>query len=174
MEEPIINENEHPESVSATPPDDSAPSALETERDEYRDGWQRAKADLANFKRLETERIASAIGHGMRSLSEDLLLVLDSFGLALATIEKGSAGEQGMSMIRSQLLEILKRYGVEPIAAGELVGQDYDPALAEAIGTMPTPDHADGTVVSVAQEGYRMNGKVLRPARVYLASNAQQ
>lgn len=175
MDMPINPDEELPQGEAPELLDDEdASSPLEKERDEYRDGWQRAKADLVNYKRQETDRVNAAIGHGLRSMAEDLLLILDSFGLALSALEPGSPGEQGTRMIRSQLLETLRRYGVEQIPPADLIGKEFDPAVAEAIGTMPSPGQEDGTVAAVAQDGYRMNGRTLRPARVRLASNEKQ
>lgn len=151
---------------------EAAPSETERERDEYKEGWMRAKADLINHKRLEQERVSSALRMGMQGMVSDILLVLDSFSLAIATLAGDAAGEQGMRMIRSQLLEVLKRYGVEPIPQEELAGKDFDPVTSEAIGTQPS-DLPEGSVVSVVQEGYRMNGTVLRPARVYVSAPTQ-
>lgn len=172
MQEPTTNpENEVPEEITEAAPE---LSPAEQERDEYKDGWMRAKADLINFKRQEGERVTRAVSAGISGIIEELLLVLDSFTLARQTLEAGSPAEQGMMMIRSQLVETLKRYGLELIQSSELVDQNFDPSIAEAIGTMPMEGKAEGTVVSVAQDGYRLNGKVLRPARVYLAGNAPQ
>ena len=148
-------------------------SEAERERDEYKDGWMRAKADFQNYKRTEADRIASAIAHGMGGIIEDLLRVTDSFELARMTLESGSAAEQGINMIRSQFLDVLKRYGVEPIPQADLVGKEFDPMASEAIGTMEKEGVAEGSVVAVAQDGYRVNGKVFRPARVYVAGARQ-
>lgn len=173
MKTPPINpEDELP---AAEPLQELEPGTLtdaERERDEYKEGWMRAKADLINHKRQESERVSHALRMGMQGMVSDILLVLDSFAIAIATLGDDKAGEQGMRMIRSQLLEVLKRYGVEPIAEGELLGKDFDPALAEAIGTQPS-EQPEGTVLAVVQEGYRMNGQILRPARVYVAAPAQ-
>lgn len=174
METPIINPEEElsaapvPEELEA----DARPDA-ERERDEYKDGWMRAKADLANHKRQEAERVTRAVAAGMSGIAEDLLLVLDSFGLALATLKDDAAGAQGMRMIQSQLLDVIKPYGIERIAPAELVGKEFDPALAEAIGFKPS-EHPEGHVDSVVQDGYRMRETILRPARVYLAAAPTQ
>lgn len=169
MTTPINPEDELPAAEPAPELEQGDRTDAERERDEYKEGWMRAKADLINHKRQEQERVGHALRAGMQGIVSDILLVLDSFGLAIATLQGDSAGEQGMRMIRSQLLEVLKRHGVEPIPPGELLGQDFDPGIAEAIGTQPS-DQPEGTVVSVAQEGYRLHGTVLRPARVYLAA----
>lgn len=175
---PITPEDELPapealQELEAAAPQDPRSDA-ERERDEFKDGWMRAKADFANYKRDEADRIASAIAHGLGSMIDDLLRVMDSFALARTTLEPGSPAEKGIDMIRAQFLDVLRRYGVEPLDPQELLGKDFDPALAEAIGTVPSPDHAEGTVTSVAQEGYRVNGKVFRPARVYVAAAPTQ
>jgi molecular chaperone GrpE len=170
MDTPITPENEleAPEEQELLEPQESA-NDLERERDEYKEGWMRAKADFTNYKRTEAERINTAITMGMKSIVEDLLLVLDSFGLALQALKDNPVGEQGMRMIQGQLHDVLKRYGVELIKPEELIGKEFDPAVAEAIGFKNDSVHAEGTIDSVMQDGYRMNGKVLRPTRVYLA-----
>lgn len=147
--------------------EDGTHAALARERDEFRDGWMRAKADFTNYKRLEAERVTSAITLGLADLLGDLLRVADSFTLALGALEAGSPAEQGVRLIQSQLEDVLRQHGVERIAIQP--GAAFDPAVAEAMGTVPSGE-AEGTVASVLQAGYRFGGRVLRPARVYLAA----
>lgn len=170
---PINPEEELPAAESHQELPEDTRSDIEKERDEYKEGWMRAKADFTNYKRTEQERISNAIAHGLGGIIEELLRVLDSFQLARTSIEEGSAAQQGMDMIRSQFLDILKRYGVEPIPSDEIIGKDFDPVTSEAIGTRESADHPEGSVVAIAQEGYRVNGKVFRPVRVYLATAPQ-
>lgn len=167
---PITPDNELPVAPDAQELEELR-TGLERERDEYKDGWMRAKADLINHKSQEAERVSAAIATGLQALVADVLLVLDSFDVALAAIKDETAA-QGLRMIRSQLLDVLKRYGVVQVPAAELVGKEFDPAVAEAIGTQPS-SQPEGTVVTVVQEGYRMGDKVLRAARVLVSAPTQ-
>lgn len=138
------------------------------ERDEYLDGWKRAKADLINYKKDETKRFESIVKFGQTSLILELISVLDSFDLALISdeIKQDKKSEKGMLLIRQQLLDILRRSGLEEIK----INQDnkFDPNFHEAIGEVQS-DKSSGTIVEQIEKGYLLNNKVIRPARVKLS-----
>lgn len=148
---------------------------VEKEKDEYLNGWRRAKADLANYKNEELRRLEEVAKFGTEDMIRDVVRVLDSFDLALVALEKENKGDpatgsgqvRGISLIRGQLEDTLKRRGVEKIIA--LVGQPFDPALAESIGEVESKEVASGMVAEEIERGYLIHGKVLRPARVRLA-----
>jgi molecular chaperone GrpE len=133
------------------------------ERDEYLDGWKRAKADLLNYKKDEGKRFETVIRFANETLIKDLIAVLDSFDLALATLEKEGRAEKGMYLIKAQLEDILKQQGLERVIVS--VGQKFDPALQEAIASVES-DKPSGTVIEEVERGYMLNGKLIRPARV--------
>lgn len=168
MDTPLTPEHELP--TVETPQELDTRSEIERERDEYKDGWMRAKADFQNYKRMEVDRVSSAITQGLGGLMEDLLRVLDSFQLALTTLEVGTPAEQGVRLIQAQLEDTLKQRGLEILAIQE--GDAYDPAFAESIGVVPSA-YPEGFVAQIVQKGYRWNGRVLRPARVQLAAPEQ-
>ena len=159
----------------------------ERERDEYLGGWQRAKADFANYKREEMRRIEELARYQTEDLIRDLITVLDNFDLTLGALSQktssppAGAGEDGVGipapkaigiqkgiyMIRTQIEDILKQRGVEKIPIKP--GDDFDPSVAEAIAEGdPDPMAAGppGSVLEVIETGYRLFGKVIRPARV--------
>jgi molecular chaperone GrpE len=74
---------------------------------------------------------------------------------------------QGVSLVRSQLLEIFGRFGITPIDAAY---QPFDPNLHEGVMQEPRKDVPPGTVVKVLEPGYRLHERVLRPAKVVLAT----
>jgi len=134
----------------------------EKERDEYLDGWRRAKADLINYKKDELKRLEEVARFGSESLILELISILDDFDLALATLEKQGTAEKGVYLIRSRFEDILKRRGLERIKVE--TGDKFDPAIHEAISTVDGGE--EGTVAEEIEAGYTLHGKVIRPARV--------
>lgn len=137
------------------------------ERKEYLAGWQRAKADLINYKREESKRFEDLAKFSAEGMISELIQVLDSFDLALKQ-ELNPEMEKGIVVIRSQLEDILRRRGLEVL---QPFGQIFDPAFHESLGEVES-DAEEGKVVEVLQKGYLLHGKVLRPARVKISKLA--
>lgn len=133
----------------------------ESERGEYLAGWQRAKADLINYKKDEAKRLEEFAKFAAEGVIAEAVQVLDSFDLALRH-QMPKDVEKGIVLIRSQLEDILRRRGLEPISA---LHEKFDPAVHESVGEVAS-DGEEGMVVEELQKGYRLAGKVLRPARV--------
>src|SRR3989338_263024 len=95
------------------------------ERDEYLDGWKRAKADLINYKRDELRRLEQVVQFANEEMINDVIIVLDSFELAIASMEKDNPAEKGTHMIMSKLQDVLKKRGVSRIEVNE--GDKFDP-----------------------------------------------
>lgn len=146
-------------------------AAAEKEKQEYLDGWKRAKADLINYKKEEAERAGTLVRFANQTLLEELILVLDSFTLGLSVLEGDKVAEKGMNLVRLQLEDILKKYGLMKIPIAP--GSPFDPNLEEAVGEIES-DHAPGSVAEVVEAGYRLNDRVLRPAKVRIAKNKSQ
>lgn len=147
---------------------ENIPSELEAckkEREEYLEGWKRAKADYANYKRDESERFATWGKLATEALITDLLFVLDSLRLGITTLPERSAERTGMTLIRNQLEETLRRYGLQKISISP--GSIFSPALSEALGEIDSP-HPPGSVAEMMEEGYTLGGKVIRPAKVMI------
>ena len=129
---------------------------------EYLEGWQRSRADFANFKREEalihTDREATM----QVSLVEQLIPALDTLELALKHA-KGEEG-RGLEMIDKQFVGSLKSMGVEKYGAA---GDAFNPHKYEALREVETTDKTqDHTVESVERSGYAVGEKVVRPAQV--------
>ena len=135
------------------------------ERDEYLDGWKRAKADLANYKKDEAKRFAEVVRFSQESLVKELIPVLDSFDLALISeeVKSDSKTEKGLFLIRQQLEDVLRKNGLERIIVAP--GDQFNPAIAEAIAEVPS-DKPSGTIIEEVERGYFLHGKLIRPARV--------
>ena len=133
------------------------------EKDEYLDGWKRARADLANYKKDESKRFEAIAKFSQESLARELINVLDSFDLALISLEFDTKTQKGLYLIRAQLEDILAKNGLERIIVS--VGQPFDPSLQEAIASIES-DKPSGSVAEEVEKGYLLNGKLIRPARV--------
>lgn len=128
---------------------------------EYLEGWQRAKADLINYKKDEARRFDEFLKFSSEGLIAEIVPALDSFDLALRHgMPKDT--ERGIVMIRSQLEDVLRRRGLEVLQPH---GQKFDPAFHESLGEVEA-EGEEGMVAEVLQPGYLLQGKLLRPARV--------
>jgi len=143
---------------------------IKTDRDEYLNGWKRAKADLINYQKDESKRLRDAMGYGSEMVMRDIILVLDSFNLASAAGKE----DEGTRAIRNQLEDVLKKKGLEKMKLSP--GDAFDPNLHESLGEMEIPSassgqvsYPPGTVAVEVEAGYLLNGKVIRPARVKLS-----
>ncbi len=133
------------------------------ERQEYLDGWQRAKADYVNaLKRFEEEK-KGAVALGVSVSARAFIPVMDSLERAEAHGEIPEA----FSGIAKQLHEASKTLGLEKFGT---VGEKFDPNLHEALGQDPTDDASqDDVVTTVLECGWRTKDMVIRPAKVRVA-----
>lgn len=137
------------------------------EKQEYMDGWQRAKADYVNaLKRFDEEK-KTAEQNGRVKAVETLLPAFDALERAKEHLPAQVGGEmpaEGFLAIAKQLEAAFAALGLE--AVGE-VGEEFDPALHEAFAQEAVDDEKkDGTVTAVLEKGWRINGFVIRPAKV--------
>ena len=129
--------------------------------------YLRALSDFDNFRRRVERERASASQSGKRAIILPLLDVLDNFDRALPyVVEAPPALSEGLQAIQRRLLALLEAQGVTPFRS---LGEVFDPALHEAIGSAPSENRQPGSVADELQRGYRMGDEVLRPARVRVA-----
>lgn len=145
---------------------EQALAECEKSRDEYLDGWKRAKADFANYQKDEAVRSEALIKFANEMVLSDLLHVLDSFDLGLATVAETDPARKGMELIRGQLEEALRRHGVERVQVRP--GDAFDPARHEAVGEAAS-GVPPGAIAEEVGAGYLLHGKLVRPVRVKLS-----
>ena len=145
----------------------SSTEKLEKERSEYLEGWQRAKADFINYKKEEGERMGRVRELAEEGVIADMIRVLDSFDLGIASMEEGSSERKGVEMIKMQFEDVLKSYGVEKI--GERIGQEFDPNREECIEQVDSKEYEAGQITEQVESGYAYKGKVIKPTRVKVA-----
>lgn len=152
------------EANGAAAPDQIDLEAVLAERDSYLEQLQRSRADFANFRRRTEQDWQQARERANRALISKLLPVVDDFQRALEAVpvdKRETPWITGLTLIERKLWDILEKEGLQPIPA---LGQQFDPALHEAIAS--DPDHPGDTVIDVFQTGYRLGDGVLRPAMV--------
>ncbi|PIR43965.1 nucleotide exchange factor GrpE [Candidatus Wolfebacteria bacterium CG10_big_fil_rev_8_21_14_0_10_31_9] len=140
--------------------------AIKKERAEYLDGWQRARAELINYKKDESKRFDEFRKISNVIIVRDLINVLDSFDLALEALEKDGKAEKGLYLIRAQFEDVLKSYGLEKIIIS--IGNLFDPLIQEAIAEVES-DELSGTIIEEVEKGYALYGKVIRPSKVKIS-----
>ncbi len=126
----------------------------------------RALADNENFKRRIQRETEEVRRYATESVLADLLPVLDNMALAIEharSVEACKNIVMGVDMTRKIFLDTLKKHGLECVGA---CGETFDPNVHEAIGTVCEETQPEGCVAKVAQAGYVLKGRVIRPAKV--------
>lgn len=141
----------------------SASRDIEAELNEER---LRMAAEMDNFKKRLQREHQEQMRYASEKVLSDLLPALDNLDLA---IQYGSTHEacrdmmQGIEMTRKQLLDAVAKSGLVSVGAN---GEQFDPAIHEAIGMEPDPNLEKGAVSKVLQRGYKLHDRLLRPAKV--------
>jgi len=140
-------------------------ASVEKERDEYLELAKRTKADFENYRKRVAREAVEAEGRGRAELARSLVPVLDNLerALAAANPEEDHLAD-GVRLVHDELVAVLARAGVESYSPA---GEAFDPDWHEAMLTRPGEA---GQVLEVLEKGYRLNGQVLRPARVVVGA----
>jgi molecular chaperone GrpE len=164
----IVKTAERAAEPAAQAPAAGAAASLEQQRDEYHGRWLRTLADFDNYrKRIERERqdLSEAVAS---DVLRELLPIVDDLERALKSSawQAESAARRGVELIHRQLLDLLRKRGVEPI---DVVGRDFDPLWHEAVAGDPLDGRRDGEITAEVRRGYRIGSRLLRPAQVKVA-----
>jgi molecular chaperone GrpE len=161
------------EAEGAGRPDSPTPESLLAEAEDRaersRADFLRAIAELENFRKRAAREVESARQFGVERLAADLLPVADSLALAQGSAATADAATlaKGQEATLRLLLKALERAGLAPLDPS---GQPLDPALHEAMAMQPAPELPPHTVLQVVQQGWLLNGRLLRPARVIVST----
>jgi molecular chaperone GrpE len=148
------------------PPAGARKRAEEDAAAKYLELAKRTQADFENYRKRMARENAAAAERGAAKLAKELLPALDHLEIAL----KAAAGHEdvikGFALVRDDLLAALAKSGIEAFSPE---GEQFDPNEHEAMAQQPSEDAGSGTVIEVYQQGFRINGQILRPARVVVA-----
>jgi len=163
-----------PEAGGAGEPGDTAQlraalAQAEENARQQKDLYLRSAAELDNVRKRAQRDIESAHRYGLERFATELLPVHDSLALAV----KNGAGGDAQSVLAGQeaTLKLLER-AFEKLSIRQIdaSGQRFDPSTHEAVLMQPTADAPPNSVLTVVQPGYELNGRLLRPARVVVAT----
>lgn len=158
---------------------DAAPAAdceiaeLQQKVEENWDKYVRAAAELENVRKRAARDVEKAHKFAIERFAADLLAVCDSLEMALAAegdLTVDSLREGSVATLKL-LNSVLGRFNVEAL---DPHGEPFDPELHEAMTMQPSTEAEPGTVTTVFQKGYALNGRLLRPARVVVAAEPEE
>ena len=149
--------------------EDDPVAAIQAKAEENWDRYLRAAAELENVRKRAERDVDNARKFAVERFASELLAVCDSLEAALAaegeltvdTLKEGS--EATLKLLGS----VMERFGIEEV---DPLGEPFDPMQHEAMTMQPSADAEPGSVLTVFQKGYSLNGRLLRPARVVVAA----
>lgn len=143
--------------------------ALKAKADENWDRYLRAAAETENVRKRAAKDVENAHRFALERFSRELLAVRDSLEMGLDAGEESSAEAllEGSRATLKLLGSTMEQFGIEEV---DPLGEPFDPQLHEAMTMQPAPDAEPGSVITVFQKGYTLNGRLLRPARVVVAA----
>jgi molecular chaperone GrpE len=133
------------------------------------DRYLRTAAELENVRKRASRDVESAHRFALERFSRELLAVRDSLEMGIAA--EGASVEsllEGSEATLKILGGTMQQFGIEVL---DPVGEPFDPEFHEAISMQPSDDVEPGSVVTVVQKGYSLNGRLLRPAMVVVAAD---
>lgn len=159
-------------------PEDTAPGGggadevarLRQENAELRDRSVRTLADFDNFRKRSQREAQELRRYALLEPMRELLAVADNLDLALSAQGSAEDLKRGVELIHRQMQELLRRFGVTEVPA---VGQPFDPTQHEAVAREESAEVRAPTVTAELRRGYKMHGRLVRPAMVKVAVPAE-
>ena len=164
-----------------TPPDAAAPSIeqLTRERDDMRDRWLRAEAEMQNVRNRAKRDVDETRQYAVQKFAADVVEAAENLRRGLASLPPPAAEEpevvgklrEGLEGVERSFLGILERNGIKRT---DPTGQPYDANLHQAMAEQPTDEHAPGTVLQAWTQAWTLHGRLLKPAMVVVAKKAEE
>ena len=142
---------------------------LKEQAQEYLNGWKRAKADLANYKKDVEKRSAELREFLIADTILEILPIHNNFKRSLEHIPEQDKKQEwvvGITHIKSQLDKLLKDRGVAEI---KTINEKFNPELHEAVGKRKAKEQESDVILEECSTGYTMNGKVIMAGKVIVA-----
>jgi len=152
---------------------DAIIAKLEADLHEARDASLRAQADAVNAQRRAEGEVDKARKFALERFVGEMLPVVDNLERALTAADESDTPKaiiEGVELTLKSLVDALAKNGVDSV---DPLGEPYDPQTAQAMSMVENPDVEPNTVTAVMQKGYRLNGRLIRPAMVMVSKAAQ-
>ncbi len=142
---------------------------LQVKADKNWDKYLRTAAEVENIRKRAARDVENAHKFALERFASELLAVCDSLEMALTAEGEASVESlrEGSEATLKLLGSVMQKFGVEEV---DPHGEPFDPMQHEAMTMQPSSDVEPGSVMTVFQKGYALNGRLLRPARVVVAS----
>jgi len=164
-EETEAHLEEHPEALLED---------LRAKADENWNHYLRAHAEMENLRHRYDKELEKARKYALEKFANELLPVIDSLEMGLASIPEDDGGSdvaaktrEGMELTLKQLQSALEKFGIEPVEPA--IGEALDPERHQAMSTQESSEVAPNGITAVMQKGYLLNDRLLRPAMVMVA-----
>jgi len=165
----FISKNVETVIVVDAQPTSSAGTGEQDDAAKFRELAMRKQAEFENYRKRMARENAQAAERGAARLAKELLPALDHLELSLKGAEGHADADviRGFALVRDELLAALAKCGIQAFSPE---GEPFDPNEHEAMVQQPSDEAESGTVLEVYQQGFRLNGQILRPARVVVAA----
>lgn len=147
---------------------------LKAERDQYYEQWLRANAELDNSRKRMQREAEQAARYQDIPLIRNLMPAFDNLGRSIAAAEKDGNVENlltGLRMVAKNVEEVFAKHSAKVIPT---VGETFDPNMHDALMQVPTADHPPMTIIQEVERGYTLHERVIRPAKVIVATALPQ
>jgi molecular chaperone GrpE len=160
---------DNPESAEPDYGDTVDIEALRAKAQENWDRYLRAAAEMENVRKRAVRDVENARKYALENFGRDLLAVVDSLEMGLDAADNADAAtlREGSEATLKLLSTTMERFGISVV---DPEGEPFDPEFHEAMTMQPSDTAEPGSVLAVIQKGYSLNGRLLRPARVIVAS----
>lgn len=153
------------------------PGSVEAERDEFRDRWMRAEAEMQNLRARTRREIEDARAYAVQKFATDVSETAENLRRGLAALPPRREDEpdlvtrlrEGFATVERSFLAMLERHGVK---AADPTGARFDPDLHQAMGEQESDQLPPGTVLQAWTSAWTLNGRLLRPAMVVVSKAA--
>jgi molecular chaperone GrpE len=133
--------------------------------------YLRSQAEIENLRRRAQKDLENAHKFAMEKFASELLGVKDSLELGLS-VEDADAEKlrEGTELTLKMLTQVMEKFNIKTV---DPLGENFDPNLHQAMTMQETNEHAPNTVIAVMQKGYLLNDRLMRPAMVVVAKQAE-
>jgi molecular chaperone GrpE len=148
--------------------------ALEAERDDMRDRWMRAEADMQNLRARTKREVDDAKAYAVQKFAKDVVEAAENIKRGIDSLPPAADDEpeiitrlrEGFEGVERSFVALLERNG---IAAEDPVGKPFDANLHQAMAEQISDDQPAGVVLQAWSRGWTLNGRLLRPAMVVVS-----
>ncbi|APH58304.1 GrpE protein [Granulibacter bethesdensis] len=164
---------EQPQNAATDTPE-ARIAALEAERDDFRERWMRAEAEMANVRTRAKRDADDARNYAVQKFAADIVEAAENLRRGLSALPAAEEGEpasltrvrEGLEGVERNFISILERNG---ISGTDPTGAVFDPNLHQAMSEQPSAEHPPGTVIQAWTSAWTLNGRLLKPAMVVVA-----